>query len=97
MTLGPRPIASTEDLTAVVLALMDAWCGRRYYRALRPILNGFPTGQWLTDDWHNLRDALRNVIAEAGQGLTDEERDAVDEGIVTIDRALRRHAENRPW
>ena len=89
--IGPRPIASTDDLAAVVFALMDAWCSRRNYRALQPILNGFPFhGQWLTDDWVNLREALRNVIAFAGPGLTAEERDAVDEALVTVDRALSR-------
>jgi hypothetical protein len=53
-------------------------------------LSGWPSILWLSDDWYNLRDALRRVLAFAREELTPEEIDATEEAVVAIDIATRR-------
>jgi hypothetical protein len=71
-------------------ALVDQWCERRCLKALRHILAGWPSPLALSDDWYNLRDALRYVLAFARTELTPEEIDATEEAVVAIDIATRR-------
>jgi hypothetical protein len=70
--------------------LVDAWCERRCFRALRRILAGWPIGQRLNDEWALLLTALKNVRAFAGEELTDKERLAVDELVSEVEHALHR-------
>jgi hypothetical protein len=70
--------------------LVDAWCERRCFRALRRILAGWPIGQGLNDEWALLLTALKNVRAFAGEELTDEEGTAVDELASEVEHALNR-------
>lgn len=64
--------------------LVEAWCDRRCYIALRYILSGYPIPSPLTDSWAALLDALQNVRAFAGEEITEEEKLKVNELIALI-------------
>jgi len=83
-----RRIETSADLNAAIDALVDGWCERRCLRALGWILRAWPTTLAHTDDWGDLRTALRNVLAFARSELTRAEIDAVEEAIVAIDVAV---------
>jgi hypothetical protein len=86
--VSSRQIQTTADLAAAIDALVDHWCERRSIRALRQILAGWPSPLRLTDDWGELRTALRNVLAFARPELSPDEIEAVEEAIVAIDIAM---------
>lgn len=88
--MHPRRIETTADLDAAVNALVDGWYERRCLRALGWILRAWPTTLAHTDDWGDLRTALRNVLAFARSELTPAEINAVEEAIVAIDIAVDR-------
>jgi hypothetical protein len=82
-------IATTANLRGVIDRLVDRWCERRNLTALRLILAAWPSPLKLTDDWAELRIALRNVLALARGNLSPEEIDEIEGSIVAIDIALR--------
>ena len=84
-----RPEA-TADLSATIDRLVDQWCERRSLSALRQILSAWPSPLALTDDWGQLREALRTLLAVARSELTPEDVDDVEEAIVAIDVAMNR-------
>jgi hypothetical protein len=81
-------IETTAELAAAVDELVDQWCERRSLRALRQILVAWPSPLRLTDDWGQLREALRNVLAFARPELSSDEIGAVEEAITAIDVAM---------
>lgn len=83
----PR-IETTVELAAALDELVDQWCERRSLRALRQILFGWPSSLRLTDDWGELRHALRNVLAFARPELSSDEIEAVEEAVAAIDVAM---------
>jgi hypothetical protein len=76
-------------LFATLQALVEGWCDRRCFRALRAILRGYPLSSPLTDGWGDLLAALQDVRAFAQAELTDAERTTVEECIREVDRAVR--------
>jgi hypothetical protein len=92
-----RKIETTADLDATIDALVDGWCERRCLRALGWILRAWPTTLAHTDDWGDLRTALRNVLAFARSELTPAEIDAVEEAIAAIDIAVDRGIGRPDW
>jgi hypothetical protein len=73
-----------------VKALVDAWCDRRCLSALQHILKGYPLHNALTDGWADLLRALEDVRAFAMDQLTEEEKQTVNDLIVSLDRAVYR-------
>ncbi|MCA1612991.1 MAG: hypothetical protein LC800_02315 [Acidobacteria bacterium] len=72
----------------VLDGLIEAWCERRALKPLRYILQGYPLTSGLTDDWHQLKEALENVRACCGDDLTPEEAHKLGRAIVEIQNRL---------
>jgi hypothetical protein len=77
-------VPSSDDIKA----LIDRWCDRREYVALRIVLPGWFALNGLTDGWVTLRDALHSAYA-ACQNLPAEERELLKTYYVQIDIAIR--------
>jgi hypothetical protein len=85
-----RAPESNAELFNGVRRLVETWCDRRAYRALREVLQGWPLANPLTDGWADFGDALKAVRAHAGDELTAEEAADLDGYIAAVDRALQR-------
>jgi len=68
--------------------LIDGWCERRALNSLRRILPVYPLANGLTDGWHVLYDALRDVRAFCRDELSAEEQLKLGEAIDTVQRVL---------
>ena len=67
-----------------VAELVEAWCDRRAFRALREILAGYPLTSGLTDDWGQLLKALEAVRGLAAVELINDEPERVDRLISEV-------------
>jgi len=56
---------SNEEVLMTLHVLVEGWCDRRDFKALRNILKGYPLSSPLTDGWAELLDALESVRAFA--------------------------------
>jgi hypothetical protein len=83
-------MVSRDELDELVDGLIDGWCERRNLCALRLVLQGYPLGSGLTDDWHRLRDALTFVRADCRDVLQPDESDRLERAIAMVDLALTR-------
>jgi hypothetical protein len=81
---------SNEELFEGVRQLVEAWCDRRAYGALREVLQGWPLANPLTDGWADLGDALKAVRAFAADELTAEEAVELERYIAAVDKAVYR-------
>ena len=70
--------------------LVEAWCDRRCFGALKSILPAYPLSSPLTDGWGELLIALQDVRAFAREELTPEERKTVDDCIRAVENSLHR-------
>lgn len=70
--------------------LLEAWCDRRCFSALRHLLDAYPIPSHLTDSWAGLLDALENVRAFAWEELTNEEKLKVNDLIALIIKMVNR-------
>lgn len=64
--------------------LVESWCDRRNFTALRYVLKGYPLSSGLTDDWNQLLNALEDVRAFAKDELTESDRLILENLINTI-------------
>jgi hypothetical protein len=80
--------AAPERILRDVDELVGAWCVRRCLRALREILGGWPLQSGLTDDWGNLLAALERVRAFAGEELTEDEAETVEDLIHEVQQVI---------
>ena len=55
--------ADTAEIFHLLDELVDGWCARRALRPLRIILQIYPLGMGLTDDWNNLYNCLRDAYS----------------------------------
>jgi hypothetical protein len=78
----------TNALNDTIKTLVDAWCERRELSPLRILLPAWPMPLGLTDDWNDLRDALRHVRAMARESVTEAERVQLNLAIAFIDQTL---------
>ncbi|HKF51780.1 MAG TPA: hypothetical protein VKB26_05670 [Candidatus Acidoferrales bacterium] len=78
------------ELFRALQGLVDAWCDRRCFRALRAVLKGYPLSSPLTDGWGELLNALRDVRAFERGELTEQERVTLDDCISAVDQVLHR-------
>ncbi len=82
--------ATLEEINAEARRLVEAWCDRRCFNALRLALSGWPLPNHLTDGWAPFMDAMKNVRAMARAELTEEELNAVDDLVRVAERAVYR-------
>ncbi len=78
------------DIKETMKVLLNAWCDRRCFRALRFILQGWPMPMGLTDDVNNLLTALKHVRSMARDELTEKELYQVDAIVIQVEKALNR-------
>ena len=78
---------TTFDICGEVEALVNAWCDRREFGALREVLSGWPIAGGLTDDWGLLARALHSLAGM--HSLPAVERQAAKRLYVEIDYMLR--------
>jgi len=76
-----------ESISFILDPLIDGWCGRRALIPLRNLLPSYPRAQWLTDDCHELINALKDARA-CGDEVTPEERSALTKAIILLQDAL---------
>ena len=81
-------MAESANLFGVLDELVDGWCERRALKILRLVLPAYPLSGLLTDDWHQLYDALRDVRAMCKDELGNEEREKLNQAIVGIESLL---------
>ncbi len=81
---------NSQDILKSINLLVETWCDRRSFSALRYILQGFPLSSGLTDDWANLLDGLENVRAFASDELTEEEKQNLSQLISSINQIVYR-------
>ncbi len=75
---------TNESILKVVNNLVEAWCDRRCFIALRYMLAGYPLASSLTESWAALLDALQNVRAFAREEITEQEKLTMNELIAVI-------------
>jgi len=80
------------ELDKIISSLVDGWCERRELQPLGIVLPAWPSsiGQPLTDEWEELRAALRHARAIAKERMTEAEREQLNSAIALVDIALRR-------
>jgi hypothetical protein len=80
---------SNDQLFSTIEQLVEGWCDRRAYSALREVLQGWPSMP-LTDGWAVLLEALRATRGLAADDLTEDEAARLDHCIAAVERALPR-------
>jgi hypothetical protein len=83
-------IENNEQLFARIQKLVEAWCDRRCFGALRRILPAYPLSSPLTDGWGELLVALQDVRAFARDELTAEEFKVLEDCVRAVETALHR-------
>lgn len=78
------------QLFSSIQTLVEGWCDRRCFKALRAILPGYPLSSPLTDGWGDLLIALKNVRAFARSELTDDECSALEEYTRAVEQVVHR-------
>jgi hypothetical protein len=82
---------TNESILKAADDLVEAWCDRRCYTALRYILAGYPLASGLTDDWGRLLSAFEDVRSFVRDEMTHEEILTVNEMITVLNRIVFRH------
>ena len=85
------PVENNTELFRAIERLIEAWCDRRCFRALKAILRVYPPPPVLTDDWAELLIGLQDVRAFARDELTIDERESIEDCIRAVDRAIHRN------
>lgn len=70
--------------------LVDSWCDRRCYLALRHILRGWPMPSYLNDSIGEYLNALKNVRTFAKDEIGAEDLSIVEDRIREAEKALNR-------
>ncbi len=81
-------MTSTSELFALLDGLVDGWCERRALRPLRILLPAYPMVSTLSDSWHELRGALRNLRMLRDPDVTDSEAVTIEDGLRAVEAAL---------
>jgi hypothetical protein len=81
-------MSEETNLFTILDGLVDQWCERRALNPLRRILPAYPLTSNLTDGWHMLYDALRDVRAFCCDELSAAEQKQLAEAIVIVQNAL---------
>lgn len=78
-----------QHLATLLTDLVDRWCDRRALAPLRCLLPAWPSTLRLSDDWHALWLALRNVSGLGSAALTTDESRIHSEALRILEVALR--------
>jgi hypothetical protein len=84
------PEFDLKEFARTMDGLIDGWCERRKLGPLRYILRAYPVASGLTDEWEELRAALRHIRSSCRDDLEPQELDTVVALIHQADRALER-------
>jgi hypothetical protein len=76
-------------LAEILDTLVEQWCARRALEPLRFLLQAWPAPLVLSDEWHELWRALRNVQGLRPGILTPEESDLSAEALRLVNGSLR--------
>jgi hypothetical protein len=68
--------------------LIDGWCERRALRPLQIILRAYPMPSPLSDSWHELRGALRDLRSLRDPDVTESEAVAIEDALRGVESAL---------
>jgi len=79
-----------ERLSLAIDNLIDGWCERRCFNALRLILQCWPLSAGLTDDWEQLLNGLKDVRIFAAEEITQPELMILNDLIIAIDKIVHR-------
>jgi hypothetical protein len=79
---------SNSELFALLDRLIDGWCEKRALRPLRILLRVYPMASPLSDSWHELRGALRDLRCLREPDISDSEAVAVEDGLRAVETAL---------
>ena len=81
-------MSSTSELFAVLDGLVDGWCERRALRPLGILLRVYPMASPLSDSWHELRGALRDLRCLRDPDVSESEAVAIEDGLRAVETAL---------
>ena len=81
-------MSEENNLTTILDGLIDRWCERRALNPLRRILPAYPLTNNLTDGWHMLYDALRDVRAFCRDELSAAEQQQLGAAIFIVQNVL---------
>jgi hypothetical protein len=81
-------MSTSPELFATLDRLVDGWCERRALRPLSIILRAYPMRSLLSDSWHELRGALRDLRCLQEPQLSSSEAAAIEDALRGVDAAL---------
>jgi hypothetical protein len=81
-------MATDSEAFTLLDRLVDGWCERRALRPLSIILRSYPMVSPLSDGWHELRSALRDLRALRDPDVTDAEAEAVENALRSVEKTL---------
>ena len=77
-----------DDLFPLLNGLVDGWCERRALNPLRHILSAYPLSMGLSDEWHKLDDALKDIRALCRDELGVGEKEKLNQAILHVQKVL---------
>jgi hypothetical protein len=79
---------SNSELFALLDGLVDGWCERRALRPLRILLRTYPMVSPLSDSWHELRGALRDLRCLREPDISESDAAAIEDCLRAVETAL---------
>jgi hypothetical protein len=78
------------DIQETIKELLNAWCDRRCFGALRIVLQAWPMYMGLNDEVYEFLNALKGVRSQARDELTEKELYQVDALVIQIENNLKK-------
>jgi hypothetical protein len=82
-------VSNDSPLLSILNSLVDGWCERRALAPLARILVAYPLSTGLSDETHQLWQALRNVRGLSDTELLPLERAQVEEALRILGKAFK--------
>lgn len=80
-----------HEIVSKIDELINSWCGRRALKPLRFILESYPLGSGLTDEWFAVLESLKNIKGLCGSELTNEEKKLLVELVKSVEDIVYRN------
>jgi hypothetical protein len=87
---GSNVVNEKDDLFPLLDNLLDGWCERRALNPLRHILSAYRLSMGLSDEWHKLDEALKDIRALSKDELGVEEKEKLNQAILLVQNVLNR-------
>lgn len=87
---GSNDVNEKDDLFPLLDVLVDGWCERRALNPLRHILSAYPLSMGLSDEWHKLDEALKDIRALCKDELEVEENEKLNRATLLVQNILNR-------